>query len=44
MDKELTPEEEKLFDLLTTLIEDFEDSHYQLNAAKPLDILLDLMK
>lgn len=40
----LSPEEEKLFDLLVTLIEKFEDEHYQLNASTPQSILLHLME
>lgn len=40
----LSLEEEKLFDLLVTLIEKFEDEHYQLNASTPRSILLHLME
>ena len=40
----LSAEEEKLLDLLVTLIEDFESKHYQLNAASPRGILLELMQ
>jgi len=40
----LSPEEDKLFDLLVTLIEKFEDEHYQLNASTPQSILLHLME
>lgn len=40
----LSLEEEKLFDLLVTLIEKFEDEHYQLNASTPHSILLHLME
>src|SRR5215469_16340050 len=43
-DKDLSPEEAKLFDLMVTLIEDYEDKHFQLNAATPLSILLELME
>lgn len=44
MDKEKrSPEEDKLMDLLITLIEEFEDRHYQLNASTPLSILQTLM-
>jgi hypothetical protein len=39
-EKDLSPEEAKLFDLMVTLIEDYEDKHFQLNAATPLTILL----
>ena len=45
MDKEKrSPEEDKLMDLLITLIEEFEDRHYQLNASTPLSILQTLME
>src|SRR5258708_16303912 len=37
--KKLTSAEKELADLLTLLIEDFEDRHYQLPRAKPLQIL-----
>src|SRR5260370_28132455 len=37
--KKLTSAEKELADLLTLLIEDFEDRHYQLPRAKPLEIL-----
>jgi HTH-type transcriptional regulator/antitoxin HigA len=40
----LSAEEEKLLDLLVTLIENFESKHYQLNAASPRGILLELMQ
>lgn len=39
----LSPEEKALFKLLTKLIEDFEQHHYELNAATPLTILKELM-
>src|SRR5438445_13019121 len=39
----LTPAEKELADLLTLLIEDFEDRHYQLPKAKPLEVLQFLM-
>ena len=39
----LSHEEETLFRLMTRLIEDFEEQHYQLNAATPLTILKELM-
>ena len=39
----LSPEEKALFKLMTRLIEDFEQQHYQLNAATPLTILKELM-
>jgi len=40
----LSPEEDKLFDLLVTLIEKFEDEHYQLNASTPHSLLQHLME
>jgi HTH-type transcriptional regulator/antitoxin HigA len=40
----LTAEEEKLSELLTLLIEDFENKHYQLKAASPVDIVRELME
>jgi HTH-type transcriptional regulator/antitoxin HigA len=42
--KKLTPEEEKLLNLLVTLIENFEDRHYPLNASTPHGILIELME
>ena len=39
----LSPEEETLFKLMITLIEDFEEQRYQLNAATPVTILKELM-
>ena len=45
MDKKtLSPEETRVLDLLVKLIEDFEDKHYQLNAATPLSVLKHLME
>ena len=38
-----TTEEEELADLLTLLIEDFEDKHYQLPKSSPLEVLAFLM-
>jgi HTH-type transcriptional regulator/antitoxin HigA len=40
---ELTPAEKELAELLTLLIEDFEERHYRLPRAKPLDVLHFLM-
>lgn len=40
----VTPEEEALLELLFTLIEKFEDEHYQLNASTPHGILRELME
>lgn len=42
--RERTPEEDAFLDLLVTLIEKFEDEHYQLNASTPQSILLHLME
>ena len=39
----LTPEEEQLAELLTLLIEDFEARHYQIKAAKPNEVVRELM-
>jgi HTH-type transcriptional regulator / antitoxin HigA len=41
----LTPEEDRLFDLMVKLIQDYEDAHYPpLNAATPRSILLEIME
>jgi HTH-type transcriptional regulator/antitoxin HigA len=39
----LTPEQKDLADLLTLLIEDFEEKHYQLPKASPLEAISFLM-
>jgi len=39
-----TAEEGTLFKLMIRLIEDFEEQHYQLNAATPVSILKHLME
>jgi HTH-type transcriptional regulator / antitoxin HigA len=39
----LTPEEDTLLELLVKLIEDFEETHYQINASTPHSRLLHLM-
>jgi HTH-type transcriptional regulator / antitoxin HigA len=39
----LTPEEKDLAELLTLLIEDFEEKHYQLPKASPTEVLSFLM-
>jgi HTH-type transcriptional regulator/antitoxin HigA len=39
----LAPEEEQLSELLTLLIEDFENRHYQLQTATPGEIVRELM-
>jgi HTH-type transcriptional regulator / antitoxin HigA len=39
----LTAEKERLAELLTLLIEDFEDRHYQLRAAGPIQAVRELM-
>ncbi len=41
--KTLTPAERELADLLTLLIEDFEEKQYRLPRAKPLEVLRFLM-
>src|SRR5260221_7890889 len=41
--RKLTSAEKELSKLLTLLIEDFEDRHYQLPRAKPLEVLQFLM-
>ncbi len=40
----LTPEQEALAEILTTLIEKFEEERYALNAASPVDILRELLQ
>lgn len=40
----LTPEEERLSELLTLLIEDFESKHYQLKPASPIEVVRELME
>ena len=42
--KTLTSAERELAELLTLLIEDFEERHYQLPRAKPLDVVRFLME
>jgi HTH-type transcriptional regulator/antitoxin HigA len=42
--KRLTAAEKELADLLTLLIEDFEEKRYRLPRAKPLDVLRFLME
>lgn len=39
----LTAEQEDVLQLLVTLLEQYENQHYQLQAATPLDILQELM-
>jgi HTH-type transcriptional regulator/antitoxin HigA len=39
----LTREEKDLVDLLTLLIEDFEEKHYQLPKASPIEVIIFLM-
>ncbi len=43
LEVDLTPEQEELLKLLVTLIENFEDQHYQLKQATPHEILNELM-
>lgn len=40
----ISPAQERLLKLLVNLIESFEDSHYQLKAATPLEILTELVR
>jgi HTH-type transcriptional regulator / antitoxin HigA len=40
----MTPAERRLADLLTLLIENFEEKHYALKAASPVDVLNELMR
>jgi HTH-type transcriptional regulator / antitoxin HigA len=40
----LSPEEVKLFDLLVTLIQDYEDKHYPIEPAAPDQVLRHLME
>lgn len=42
--RELTSAETELADLLTLLIEDFEEQRYALNAASPREVLAELMR
>jgi HTH-type transcriptional regulator/antitoxin HigA len=44
MSCELTPEEEKLFDLLVKLVEDFEERHYPMGESSPTEMLKFLME
>jgi HTH-type transcriptional regulator / antitoxin HigA len=39
----ISPAQERLLKLLVNLIESFEDQHYQLKAATPLEILTELV-
>jgi HTH-type transcriptional regulator / antitoxin HigA len=40
----ISPAQERLLKLLVNLIESFEDSHYQLKSATPLEILTELVR
>jgi HTH-type transcriptional regulator/antitoxin HigA len=40
----LSPAEQRLADLLTLLIEDFEERHYPLKSATPVEVLEELME
>lgn len=44
MNRELSPEEGKLFDLLIKLVEDFERRHYPMGESSPLEMLKFLME
>ncbi len=39
----MTAAERRMAELLTLLIEDFEDKHYALKASSPLEVLVELM-
>jgi HTH-type transcriptional regulator / antitoxin HigA len=39
-----SPEEDKLLELMTTLIEDFEEKHYPIPDAPPNEVLRELME
>src|SRR5256885_3579600 len=39
----MTVADRRMAELLTLLIEDFEDKHYALKASSPLDVLVELM-
>lgn len=41
---DITPEQERLLDLLVKLVEDFEEQNYQLKQATPHEILGELMR
>jgi HTH-type transcriptional regulator/antitoxin HigA len=43
LDEKITPEQEQLLKLLITLIEHFEEEHYQLQPAQPHEIVRELM-
>jgi HTH-type transcriptional regulator/antitoxin HigA len=40
----MSPADKELADLLTLLIEDFEEQHYALKAASPVEVLRELMR
>lgn len=42
--KKLTKEEQRLSELLTLLISDYEEKHYQLKPAKPTEIVEELLR
>ena len=44
MSRELSPEEEKLFDLLVKLVADFEQQHYPMDESSPNEMLKFLME
>lgn len=39
-----SPEEDKLLELMTTLVEDFEEKHYPIPDAPPHEVLRELMR
>ena len=42
--KDRSPEEDKLFDLMTALVESFEEKNYSIPAAPPHEVLQELMR
>jgi HTH-type transcriptional regulator/antitoxin HigA len=42
--EKLTPAERRLADLLTVLIEDFEEKEYALRPARPVEVIRELLK
>ncbi len=43
-DKEITPEQERLLDLLTLLVEKYDEEHYQIPDAAPHEVIQYLMQ
>ena len=42
--QKLTPEEQRLAELMVLLIEDFENSHYRLESPSPVEVVQELME